>query len=146
MQYPQMLPMTDQELQDFLNEAPIARLCSHNPDGTIHIAPLLFQYENGEILLGTQKITRKVKNIQRNSAVTVLIDTQEPPFKGVVAYGRAELDEQDIVAKRVRIFERTMAHEEAEGLANFLLSHWEPIIIRVKPEKIISFDYTKEWR
>jgi general stress protein 26 len=73
--YPQVPPMTRQEVNDFLNQAPIARLCSHNPDGTIHIAPLVFKYDNGEILLGTQKISRKVRNIQQNDAVSVLIDT-----------------------------------------------------------------------
>lgn len=141
--YPQMPPMTDQEIEDFLNQAPIARLCSHNPDGTIHIAPLVFTYNNGEIVLGTQKMSRKVRNIQRNSAVTVLIDTQAPPHKAVLIYGRAELDEQAVIAKRVAIFEKYRTREEAEALTNQLASHYEPIIIRVKPEQIVSFDYAK---
>jgi nitroimidazol reductase NimA-like FMN-containing flavoprotein (pyridoxamine 5'-phosphate oxidase superfamily) len=141
--YPQMPPMTDSEVEEFLTQAPIARLCSHNPDGTIHIAPLVFTYDNGEILLGTQKMSRKVRNIQRNSAVSVLIDTQAPPHKAVLIYGRAEVDEQEVIAKRVTIFAKYRTREEAEALANQLASQFEPIIIRVKPEKIISFDYAK---
>jgi general stress protein 26 len=108
--YPQMPPMTDQEIEDFLDQAPIARLCSHNPDGTIHIAPLVFKYDNGEILLGTQKMSRKVRNIQYDSAVSVLIDTQTRPHKAVLIYGRAELDEQEVISKRVAIFEKYSTH------------------------------------
>jgi nitroimidazol reductase NimA-like FMN-containing flavoprotein (pyridoxamine 5'-phosphate oxidase superfamily) len=52
--YPQMPPFTQDEIEAFLNEAPIARLSSHNSDGTIHIAPVYFKYENGNILIGTQ--------------------------------------------------------------------------------------------
>lgn len=141
--YPQMPPMTDAEIKDFLAQAPIARLCSHNPDGTIHIAPLVFKYENGEILLGTQKMSRKVRNIQQNRAVSVLVDTQEPPHKAVLIYGQAELDEQDVIAKRVAIFEKNRPRAAAEALANMLAAQYEPIIIRVKPERIVSFDYAK---
>lgn len=143
--YPQMPPMTDEEIKDFLNRAPIARLCSHNPDGTIHIAPLVFKYDNGEILLGTQKVSRKVRNIQQNSAVSVLIDTQDPPHKAVLIYGQAELDEQDVIAKRTAIFEKNRPREAAEALAKALAAQFEPIIIRVKPETIVSFDYAKGW-
>lgn len=141
--YPQAPPMTDREIEDFLIQAPIARLCSHNPDGTIHIAPLIFKYNNGELLFGTQKFSHKVKNIQHNGAVSVLIDTQEPPHKAVLIYGQAELDEQDVISKRVAIFEKGLPREAAQGLANNLASQFEPIIIRVKPEKIVSWDYTK---
>ena len=88
-------------------------------------------------------MSRKVRNIQRNSAVTVLIDTQAPPHKAVLIYGRAELDEQAVIAKRVAIFEKYRTREEAEALTNQLASHYEPIIIRVKPEQIVSFDYAK---
>jgi nitroimidazol reductase NimA-like FMN-containing flavoprotein (pyridoxamine 5'-phosphate oxidase superfamily) len=143
VKYPQALPMSASEIEDFLTEAPIARLCSHNSDGTIHVAPLIFRYDNGELLFGTQKISRKVRNIQQDRAVSVLVDTQEPPHRAVLIYGQAELDEKDVISKRVMIFEKDRPREAAEALAKNLASQFEPIIIRVRPEKIVSFDYAK---
>jgi len=72
--YPQRLPMTEAECNAFLQEAPITRLGSLNPDGTVHVAALWFQVEDDTIVIGTQDITNKVRNIRRNPKVTVLID------------------------------------------------------------------------
>ena len=142
--YPQMPPLTQDELVAFLNEAPIARLSSMNPDGTIHTAPVYFKYDNGDILIGTQEVTRRVRNTRQNSNVTVLIDNQTPPYKGVVIYGEAELDYEDVIAKRVAIFERYMPTENAQQFATGLANSFVPVIIRVKPSRIVSYDYSKQ--
>src|SRR5512135_2434814 len=111
--YPQKPPMTDHELESFLNSAPLARLGTLNPDGTIHLAALWFKYIEGEIVIGTQDKTSKIRNIKRNPNVTVLIDSETPPFRGVLIYGQAELDYEDVLAKRIAIFEKYMPPENA---------------------------------
>ena len=58
--YPQAHAMSGEEMDIFLARPLIAKLCTHNPDGSIHIVPIWFRYANGEILLGTQEITQKV--------------------------------------------------------------------------------------
>ncbi len=141
--YPQKPPFTQDELVAFLNEAPVARLSSMNPDGTIHIAAVYFKYDNGDILIGTQDVTHKVRNIKHNPNVTVLIDNQAPPWKGVLIYGEAELDYEDIVAKRISIFERYMPAENARKLAADLANSYTPVVIRVKPKRMTSYDYSK---
>ena len=104
--YPQKPPMTDDERAAFLQKAPIARLGSINPDGTVHLAALWFTYDktSGSLMFGSQDMTHKVRNIKRNPKVTVLIDTEGPPLKGVLMYGQAELDYRDVMTKRVAIF------------------------------------------
>jgi hypothetical protein len=144
MPYPQKPPLTDDELKTFLDGAPIARLGSKNPDGTIHIAALWFAYQDGDIVFGTQDITHKVRNIKHDPQVTVLIDVVGPPLQGVLIYGRAELDYEDVIAKRIAIFEKYMPSEHARGLAAVLAESWAPVIIRVKPERVTSYDYAKD--
>jgi nitroimidazol reductase NimA-like FMN-containing flavoprotein (pyridoxamine 5'-phosphate oxidase superfamily) len=141
--YPQMPPFTQDELVAFLNEAPVARLSSLNPDGTIHIAPVYFKYDNGDILIGTQDVTRKARNIRHNPNVTLLIDNQSPPWKGILIYGEATLDYEDVVAKRILIFERYMPPENAQKLATGLANNYTPVVIRVKPKRVTSYDYSK---
>jgi len=142
--YPQRPPLTDTELETFLQEAPIARVGSLNPDGTVHLAALWFKYEDGEIVLGTQDITNKVRNIKQNPNVTLLIDVEGPPLRGVLIYGCAEPDYENVVEKRISIFEKYMPNENAQQLATMLASHFEPVIIRVKPTRLSSYDYAKD--
>ena len=142
--YPQKPPLTEEELLAFLNEAPIARLSTQNPDGTIHIAAIYFKYDNGDILMGTQEMTRKIRNIKNNPQVTVLIDNQSPPWKGVLIYGEAELEYEDVIAKRVSIFERYVSTEDALARATGLAKNFTPVVVRIKPKQIISYDYSKE--
>lgn len=142
--YPQLPPLTDEEVVSFLNQAVFARLGTLNEDGTIQMTPILFKYQNGQILMPTQDVSRKVKNIKRDKNVSVLIDTTTFPFKGVLIYGTAELDYEDVIEKRTVVFERTRSHEEAQSYAQQLSDQWQCVIIRVTPTRIVSFDYTEE--
>ena len=141
--YPQLPAMSVEELESFFETTIFARLGTLNEDGTIHIAPIFFRYENGCILMATQEPSRKVRNIKRNNKVTVLIDTTAVPFKGALIYGTAELDYDDVLAKRVAIFERRLSREEAEAYARRIAGKWQPVIIRITPGHIASFDYAK---
>ena len=144
--YPQKPPMTDDERSAFLQKAPIARLGSINPDGTVHLAALWFTYDktSGSLMFGTQDMTHKVRNIKRNPKVTVLIDIEGPPLKGVLMYGQAELDYRDVMAKRVTIFEKYMPRDDAIRLAEMMASSYTPVIVRVRPTRVSSYDYAKE--
>ncbi len=139
-----MPPLTDSELNSFLEKAPIARLCTHNSNGSIHSVPAWFKYDNGEIVFGTQDDTQRIANIKKNSDVTVLVDMEALPYQGAVIYGKARLDYDNVIPKRVAIFEKYMPKANAEKLANGLAALRKPVVVRVKPTKIISYDYAKD--
>lgn len=143
VEYPQLPAMSDEELLSFFDEAKFARLGTINEDGTIHIAPIFFKYDQGQILMATQDPSRKVRNIRRNPNVTVLIDTTDVPFKGVLVYGTAELDYEDVISKRIAIFGRRLSQDQAETYARRLANKWKCVIIRITPVRIASFDYSK---
>ena len=143
VEYPQLPSMTEEELVSFFDETTFARLGTINHDGTIHIAPIFFKYCDGQILMATQDPSRKVRNIKRNNKVSVLIDTIDVPFKGALIYGTAELDYDDVIDKRVAIFERRLPRGQAETYARRLSGKWKCVIIRITPQQIASFDYSK---
>jgi len=141
--YPQLPALTSDELLVFFEQEQFARLGTLNEDGTIHITPIFFKVENGQIIMATQCPSRKVRNIKRNPNVTVLIDNTQVPFKGALIYGKAELDYEDVINKRTHIFERRLSTEEARAYANRLSGKWQCVIIRITPLRIASFDYSK---
>ena len=143
VEYPQAPTMTKEEVVSLFEEALFARLGTFNKDGTIHIAPVFFKYQEGEIRIATQDPSRKIRNIKRNNNVIVLIDISDVPFRAALIYGSAELDYDDVITKRIAIFERTRSREEAEDYARKLSDKWECVIVRVTPKRIASFDYSK---
>lgn len=142
--HPQAPPFANnQEIEAFLAKPLVARLGSHNEDGTIHITPLYYLYEWGEFLFGTQDLSRKAKNIRRDNQITVLIDATDPVLQAVMAYGNATLDYENVVSKRVKILERYYeSPAEAKAFVDRLAKAWKTVIIRLKPTKIVSFDYS----
>lgn len=143
VKYPQLPALTGAELEAFFDKELFARLGTMNEDGTIHIAPIFFKYRDGKFIMATQAPSRKVRNIQRNNQVTVLIDNTEVPFKGAIIYGTAELDFDDAAQKRIPIFMRRLCQEDAETYARRLSNKWQCVIIRITPQRIASFDYSK---
>lgn len=141
--YPQMPSITQDEIEIFLSRPLIARLGTINEDGTIHIAPIYFKYEKGEFILGTQNVSCRVRNIKRNPKVTLLIDDPTPPYKAVLVYGQAELEYDNVVQKRTAIFEQFDTKAEAIQTAEGICNKWPSVVIRIKPDRIVSFDYSK---
>lgn len=145
--HPQAPPFADRlEIESFLAKPLVARLCSHNQDGTIHITPIYYLFENGEFLLGTQVASRKIRNIQRDKRVTLLVDTYEPELQAVMTYGEAELDYEDVVTKRVKILRRYYnSLAEARAFAERLARAWKTVIIHIRPTRMVTFDYSKPY-
>ncbi len=140
--YPQVPGLSEAELATFLAQPLLARLSTLNSDGTIHTIPIWYEYREGKLLLSTQTVTQKVKNIQRNPQVTVLVDSNTMPYAGVMVVGTAVLDHKDAASKRLTIFERYIG-THGDAYAQQLAAKWEPVIIEVTPSRIISFDYSK---
>ncbi|MGW8319658.1 MAG: pyridoxamine 5'-phosphate oxidase family protein, partial [Candidatus Promineifilaceae bacterium] len=143
--YPQAPSMTEEGVVCFIGQMLFGRLGTINDDGTVHIAPVCYHYEDGQILIATQEPSRKIRNIKRSNKVTVLIDTTDLPFRGVLIYGTAELDYENMIAKRIAIFQRrpwAPSREDGEAYARKLSDKWPCIIIRITPERFTSYDYS----
>jgi len=143
--HPQMPPLSEDGLLTLFEQTHFARLGTINEDGTAHISPIYFRYLDDQIIMGTQVKSRKVKNILRDKKVSILIDVTEPVYQGALIYGEAELDYEDVLSKRLKIFERFQSIEDASEFLEWLSSKWDGVIIRVKPKDIVSFDYSQPW-
>ncbi len=142
--YPQMPPLDDSALEELLNGPYLARLSTINPDGTPHTMPIWYEWRDRQIHVSTQAQQVKVKNMERDPRVTVLIDTDAFPYRGVMIYGIAELDYEDAERQRVSIFERYIGSQAgAEAAARGLARKWRPVVAHITPTRMITFDYTK---
>ena len=149
LDYTQPPALTETEVESFLEQAKYARFCSLNKDGTIHVAPVWFKYEDGQIVVVTPPASRKARNVKRNRNVTVLVDTEKWPQKGVIVYGKADLEYstsyEEHMSATVPMTEKYMPKDEAESWCKDLFKisgPWMKMI--VKPKRMASFDYSKD--
>lgn len=141
-------PLTNEEIESMLKENHYARICTHNKDGTIHAVPVAYGYINGQILMISLINSRKNKNIERNNDVTFLVDTPDPA-RGIIIYGEAELDYDNVYEQVLKINEispafRGMSKEKLEQVTKAYVDMFKLIIVKITPKHITTFDYTKD--
>lgn len=134
--------MTPQEVHDFLDAKPgWIVLSTIGRDGYPHSVPLGYFRLGDEVYLGCRAGTQKVKNIERNPQVSLVLETGRTmrDIKGVMIQGHARVytDAENLLrlrreAERLRgVSEAERSQEAPEGSA----------YIQVAPRRVISWDY-----
>jgi general stress protein 26 len=141
-------PLTNEEIESMLKENHYARICTHNKDGTIHAIPVAYRYINGQILIMSLIKSRKNKNIERNNNVSVLVDTLDP-LRGILIYGTAEIDHDNIYEQMYTINETSpafsgMPKEKLQRVTKAYAGTWKSLILKITPKHITTFDYSKD--
>ena len=63
--------------RQILDQRLYAVLATENDDGSVHLAPVMFLYTDGRILIETAAATRKARNVAARPTATVLIQTPD---------------------------------------------------------------------
>ena len=145
MSYIGRLPrLTNEETETILKENTIARICSHNEDGTIHATAVNYAYMNGQIVIGSIASSRKTRNIKRNNNVTVLVDNEKA--QGVLIYGKAKVEYDNVYQTALLVWEKAIhaQRDKVERLVKAYLDTVKYAIIKITPQNIVTFDNTKE--
>lgn len=145
--------MSDDEVRRFLESKKTITIVSNGPGGFPHPMPMWFARDpDGSIRMATYRTSQKIRNIQRDPRVSLLCEsgTEYAELKGVVYYGNAELvDDFELVCDTL-----LRAGGRGEGLPKDRAAA-KPIqeamrknaekrfVIRVKPERIVSWDHSK---
>jgi hypothetical protein len=142
-------PLTSEEMESMLKGNHYARICTHNKDGTIHAVPVAYRYVDSQILMMSLLNSRKNSNIERNNDVTVLVDTLDPVTRGILIYGKAEIDHANIYEQVLKINETSpafigMTREKLERVTKAYVDLYKLVIVKIMPKHITTFDFTKD--
>jgi len=134
------MPLTEQEIEEFLGQANVAIVATVGADDQPHAVPTWYEWADGEIVFHTGVGTRKYRNICHNNRVSICVDSKTVPYKAVVVYGRAatEVATDDERTRRlaIRYLGEALGTRYADSLRGTRL-----VIVRVRPDRIISWDY-----
>jgi PPOX class probable F420-dependent enzyme len=138
------LDMSSSEIKDFLSASNIARMATVNPDNTPQVTPVWYLWDNNELLISVGRESVKTRNIRKNNNVAVSIDRRlEKGSKGVIIHGKAKFDELSEDVRR-KICQRYVREEDLDKYIEFARKNFDSTLLRIDPEKIISWDYTKD--
>ncbi|MCP3985228.1 MAG: PPOX class F420-dependent oxidoreductase [bacterium] len=142
--------MTEDALHEFVSSAHTIIVNSIGKDGVPHPMPMWFGVEDdGAIVMSTFTKSQKIKNLERDPRVSLLVEDGEEysKLRGVVIYGKAELirDDDAVVEILVRVNSKTLSGEvDAEELRTALRKTAPKRTgIRIRPDRIVSWDHTK---
>jgi nitroimidazol reductase NimA-like FMN-containing flavoprotein (pyridoxamine 5'-phosphate oxidase superfamily) len=137
--------MTDQEVKAFLDAKPgWIVLSTIGKNGYPHSVPLGYFRLGDDIYIGCRAGTQKVKNIERNPQVSLVLESGKTrkELKGVMIQGHATVHTDPATALRLSreaarlrgVAEDVLPQEPRPGVA----------YIQVQPRRIISWDYSQE--
>lgn len=132
--------MNDVELRGFLSQPLIADVVTLKKDGSPQITPVWYDFEGTYLYFSTTTGPAKARNIRRDNRIAVSIKNVDA-HKVVLFSGNAEiLDDKDHVLVR-RLVARYTPLDKVDGFLSGLGAN--RVIVRLKPIKTISWDYTK---
>jgi len=84
-------PLPESQVESFLHGRHIAVVTTINASGTPLQTPVWYLYRDGLIYIRTNSLSGKVRNIRRDSRVSLCVQDEYPPYRGVTVTGTAEV-------------------------------------------------------
>src|SRR5262249_30223188 len=134
---------TIDEIGDFLELPYTAVLATHWADGSVLLSPVWHEWRDGGFNIGVPEIDVKVRHIQRDPRVTVVVYEQSWPSRSVEVRGIGVLtrDAGEELSERlsVRYLGEEAGRRYNQGVAPGL-------VLRVEPGELRVWDYVDEVR
>jgi PPOX class probable F420-dependent enzyme len=143
-----LIRMTDDEVQEFLNGRHVMNIATFGPDGNIHLVAMWYGFLNGNTAIETFAKSQKVRNVERDPRCTILIEDGDvyEELRGVEIVGKAVIhaDREPLMEVACNVVERYIPVNDpadipavAEAMAN------KRVAIEIIPEKVVSWDHRK---
>lgn len=145
----EQIRMSDEEVLSFIREQKNIQVATINADGTPHLTTLWFAIVDDKIVLETFSKSQKVKNLERDRRVTVLLEDGDvyEKLRGVCIYAEADLrnDVEEVHRLHVEVLKRNNDHGLDEEMMVRISKDMAPkkTAIIIVPKKIVSWDHTK---
>jgi PPOX class probable F420-dependent enzyme len=137
----------EEKLQRFLEGRHVASFGCTRPDGTVHVTPVWYLWEDGALWVPTSSQCAKGRYVKARPHATLMIDSRERgPLRGALASGPTEIV-GGAQAKELneRIGYRYMSPEAmADPRVAAPMAERDDVTIRIAPERWDYWDM-EEW-
>jgi len=129
--------MFDETVRAFLEKPLIARLSVNGTDGYPHTVPLWFMRDSDDIVIISDRKTKKVRLIEQNPKGSIIIGGEPNDGAGYLIKGdlRIEADQDRHWLKTVTYRYESGAQADKD-IAEW--SQWDMIVIRLTPNAVVK--------
>ncbi|MFT5202231.1 MAG: PPOX class probable F420-dependent enzyme [Candidatus Aldehydirespiratoraceae bacterium] len=141
------ITMTDEEIDVFLDQSRTATMATVGPSGAPHLVAMWYAYLDGTIWFETKGKAQKVKNLERNDRLSVMVEDglTYDQLRGVALEGRGIVvtDPDEIWTMGVNVFERYNGpySEEMKPFVEIMLQ--KRVAVKLEIERVRSWDHRK---
>ena len=141
------IKMTDEEIAAFLDRSRTCTFSTIGPTGHPHLVAMWYAWVDGKIWVETKAKGQKVKNLQRNPNLSVMVEAGDTydQLRGVCLEGTGVIvdDPDDLWAVGVNVFERYQGpySEDMRPIVEMMLN--KRVAIRLDVECTRSWDHRK---
>ncbi len=142
------ISMTEEEQTRFLDEGWTLQVATNGPGGFPHLVPMWYVVIDGAIHFTTFGKSQKILNLERDAHITAMLETGKAyeELRGLVIHGTAELDRDVQTTASVM----SVVGNKYRGLpiptetpVAALPAASKRVTVRIRPERIYSWDHTK---
>ncbi len=144
-----VIKMADDEILLFIERQKSIQVATLGKNGWPHLTTLWFALDNNEIILETFSKSQKIKNLQRDNRISVLLEEGDiyEQLKAVSIEGHAELitDVEEVHRLHMKVILRNNTAGYPQEILEEASKAMAPkkTAIRIKPNKIMSWDHSK---
>jgi PPOX class probable F420-dependent enzyme len=143
------IALTEEEQKQFIEDGWTLQVASIGPGGFPHLVAMWYVVDDdGRIVFTTFRKSQKILNLQRDSKMTVMLESGKKynELKGLVIEGEAELIDDPantarVMAKVGAKYSGVPARTDTPDAALKVAS--KRIVVSLKPVDIYSWDHTK---
>ena len=144
-----LIKMTPDEVEAFLDGPRTMNLATHNHDGTIHMVAMWYGFTaDGTIGFETFHKSQKVQNLRRDARITALVEAGDKyeNLQGVELVGTMEItdDHDTLLGIAVSVLERyhpEVGEDDRLAAAEMVIN--KRVAMLLHPEKTVTWDHRK---
>ncbi len=125
----------DRKTIDFINKPHFGKLATLAKDGSPHVTPIWYMYEDGKLLVNTAQDRVKFKNVKRDGRVAFLIDAgySYVLIRGTARHATDRDPKRDIETLAIRYLGEKQGRKQARDI----YCKQKRATIEIVPEKVI---------
>jgi len=129
--------LRDPKVIGLLSRPLLLRLATVSVDCAPHVSSVWFLFDGVFFWVSTSVDRLKVRNIMRNPRVALIVDTDTPPYEGVIVEGSTELIYEGVRDVTRRIVEKYVPENQRSTTLDELM-RYPRVLIKIRPLKVLD--------
>ena len=111
-----ILRVVSPDLRALIESGPLAHVVTMNPDGSPQVTVVWIALDGDDVVSAHMSRYRKLRNIERDPRISILVDDEQPPFAFVHMRGTVTISEdpEELLRTATEIGARYMGADRAE--------------------------------